>query len=286
MKILNYTFRTQLTFSEPVSDHDFVLRVQPHSTHTQTVLDSQAYVTPTTSLAQQTDGFGNKLLVGRISQPHESFSFVSTGTVMVSDTEIDVKAADRIGMPRVTEPRWPIYLRDSERCVPGEKVRELVAKALGSVDANTTPHKLACALSHQVHETMTYTPGVTTVDTTAEQALELGAGVCQDYAHVLVAACRQAGIAARYVSGLLFGEGATHAWVEIHDGQRWRGLDPTHDCAADCSYIVIAHGRDFADCPIESGILRGGARQSQEVSVRVVDDAVKAAWGAFGELEV
>jgi transglutaminase-like putative cysteine protease len=81
------------------------------------------------------------------------------------------------------------------------------------------------------------------------------------------------GIPARYICGLMLGEGATHAWVEFYDGQTWWGLDPTNDCEAGDTYIVVNRGRDFGDCPMESGIFKGGAMQLQltHVNVKVVE---------------
>ena len=67
----------------------------------------------------------------------------------------------------------------------------------------------------------------------------------------------------------MLGEGATHAWVEVFDGQLWHGIDPTNDRLVDDGYIAFSHGRDFSDCPIEVGVFRGGARQSQSVAVSV-----------------
>lgn len=263
MKILNFTFKTELEFSEPVREHDFVLRCLPTSNSVQTVLDSQAMVTPTTSIAQQTDGFGNKLLVGRIAKEHTGFSFISSGSVMVCDLAEATPALEYC---------HPIYLRTSEKCKPGAAIQALVADTLAGLTDATAAEK-AAHLTSAVYAAMRYEKGATTVDTCAEEALAQGAGVCQDYAQILVAALRVAGIPSRYVSGLMLGEGATHAWCEAYDGRHWVGLDPTHDRLVNTDYIAIAHGRDFADCPVESGILTGGARQAQHVRVRVVDDA-------------
>lgn len=85
----------------------------------------------------------------------------------------------------------------------------------------------------EVFKAFVYTPGSTTIRTTAEQALAQRSGVCQDYAHVMLAVCRHCGLAARYIAGLLGGEGATHAWVEIYHNGRWIGFDPTHNRMVD-----------------------------------------------------
>lgn len=268
MKILNYFFETRLDFSEPVKEHQFVLRCMPPNTGSQTVMDAQIIVEPPVTLSEQVDGFGNKLQVGRLEAPHESFSFISSGMVMVDTAQSRAV------------PLHPMYLRESELTQAGANVRSFVDDVL-RVCCNASVLEKAHRLADAVSERMEYVKGATGVDTRAEDALALGRGVCQDYAHVLIACCRQAGVAARYVNGFLLGEGETHAWVEVHDGARWHGIDPTNRREADCSYITLSHGRDFADCPIERGVFVGAAQQTQTVRVQVTDDAAWAALGTY-----
>ncbi len=258
MRILNYSFETRLSMSSAVTDHDFVLRCQPMSTHVQTVLDSQTVITPECPLAKQTDGFGNLIQVGRIERPHKEFSFVSSGLVIVDSADTH------------PEPAHPIYLRSSRFCAPTDELAAFADDVL-RVRRNAPALQKAQVLAHALHEAMEYVPGSTTTATTAGEAFAQKRGVCQDFSHILIALLRAEGIPARYANGLMFGEGATHAWVEVHDGLRWRGIDATNDREADDTYIAIAHGRDFADCAIESGVFRGGARQSQNVRVVVND---------------
>jgi transglutaminase-like putative cysteine protease len=119
------------------------------------------------------------------------------------------------------------------------------------------------AVGRWVYERMAYRPGVTGIETTAAAALELGQGVCQDYAHVMLALCRSLAIPARYVSGFIPGEGYMHAWVEAlvpHPGRSepcWTGYDPTHCRAADAEYLAVASGRDFADVSPVTGAFYG-----------------------------
>lgn len=258
MRILNYSFETTLHMDTAVTDHDFVLRCQPMTTHTQTVLDAQTVITPSCALASQVDGFGNLLQIGRIEEPHDIFSFVSSGLVIVDAA--DTRPA----------PAHPVYTRPSRFTAMSSELASFAQDVL-----RVMPHAAALTkaivLSHALYERMEYVPGSTTVSTDATSAFAQGRGVCQDYAHILIALLRAEGIPARYVNGLIIGEGATHAWVEVHDGTSWHGIDPTNDHEVDDSYIVLSHGRDFADCPIESGVFRGGARQEQHVSIVVSD---------------
>lgn len=107
------------------------------------------------------------------------------------------------------------------------------------------------------------------MSTSAEEAMEKGAGVCQDYAHIFLSLLRLRGIPARYVTGMLRGEGESHAWVEVALGDFWYGLDPTNDCAVAGEHVRIACGRDYRDCRISQGVFYGGARQSQKVEALV-----------------
>ncbi len=98
-----------------------------------------------------------------------------------------------------------------------------------------------------------------------------GQGVRQDYAHILIALLRLDGIPARYIAGMLIGEGATHAWCEAYCEGYWMGLDPTHGCWLTDDYIEVARGRDYRDCIMDRGCFRGYALQTEEVSVKVAE---------------
>lgn len=127
----------------------------------------------------------------------------------------------------------------------------------------------------RVHEALTYEHGITDVHTTAADALAGSRGVCQDYAHLMLAACRLVGMPARYVSGHLIGEGGSHAWVEVlrqddDNPGTWmaEAWDPTNCRRTDDSYITIATGRDYADVAPMSGTFDGRAHGRLTVSKR------------------
>jgi transglutaminase-like putative cysteine protease len=119
---------------------------------------------------------------------------------------------------------------------------------------------LADRINDWVYQSMTYQVGATGVRTTAAEALALGFGVCQDYAHVMIATCREARLPARYVSGHLVGQGGTHAWVEVvlpvgdgsGDAIAW-AFDPTHAGRGGLGHVTIAVGRDYSDVAPTSG---------------------------------
>jgi transglutaminase-like putative cysteine protease len=126
---------------------------------------------------------------------------------------------------------------------------------------------LADRINDWVYQSMTYRHGITGVSTTAAEALALGAGVCQDYAHVMLALCRACGLPSRYVSGHMLGQGGTHAWVEVvlptNDGTGdaiAHAFDPTHASRGGLGYVSVAVGGDYADVAPTSGTYRSGAR--------------------------
>lgn len=256
MKRLSYSFETNVRFDIPVDDHAFVLRCLPPSTAVQKT-DGHVELDPPTSTAVQHDGFGNTLVVGYLSQPHDHFSYRAYGSVVV----------DRSREP--VDDIHPMYRFASPLTHVSDEMRAFLAEHPAR-DGEDDRERCA-ELSHLVHETLAYQKGTTDISTTAAEAFAQRSGVCQDYAHVLIALLRAEGIPARYVSGLTLGEGATHAWVQAHIDRRWAGFDPTRDVAVDDGYLTMAVGRDWSDCPIERATFQGFARQTQTVCTQVTE---------------
>lgn len=147
---------------------------------------------------------------------------------------------------------------------------------------NKTPLQVFKELCEFVNVIFTYDKDATIVDTTVEEAWNLKAGVCQDFAQVLIFLLKKAGIPAKYVSGYicsntdgLIGEGATHAWVEAYiPGFGWFGMDPTNNCMVDDKHVRIATGRNYADCAPVEGVYRGSAKSTLDVKVIVNYDEI------------
>jgi transglutaminase-like putative cysteine protease len=154
----------------------------------------------------------------------------------------------------------PRLLRATRLTAPDDRLREL-ADRLGA--GQPTPAELASEICAGVHSAMTYEFGVTSVRTTAAEALAGGRGVCQDSAHIMLALCHLLGLPARYVSGHLLGQGGTHAWVEVVIR---RGacavalpLDPCNGVPGTARYLTVATGRDYAGVRPTSGSYLGAA---------------------------
>jgi transglutaminase-like putative cysteine protease len=153
------------------------------------------------------------------------------------------------------------FLEPSRLTFPDDALREAAEPLRAS---GATGVELAAEISRVVHDHFTYDWGITDVATTASEAWAGAVGVCQDYAHCMVALCRLCGLPARYVSGHLLGEGGTHAWVEVlvphpDDPECFRSVafDPTHDCRPGLRYVTVAVGRDYGDVPPTSGTFEG-----------------------------
>lgn len=261
MKKLEFDYAMELAFSSPVTDHRFQLRCIPATGPRQQIVDVEMRLEPQTRLETLVDSFDSVVACGFISEPHDVFRYRVSGIAFV-DTE-----------KTKPEPFKPLYRFDSALTLPGPHLAaltEICRKRIAVLDDDATPVDKAREVMHEVYGAFVYTPGSTTIRTTAEEALAQRKGVCQDYAHVMLSVCRHVGVPARYIAGMLGGEGATHAWVEVYHDSRWIGLDPTHDRLVDDSYITIAHGRDYRDCMLDIGVFSGvDVQQSQTVRVSV-----------------
>ena len=247
----------QLTFSEPVREHHFKLRCFPLSDERQKILNERVEIYPVHFSSKERDSFGNLCVYGTTREIHQQFSVNVEGEAEIAP-HAELKAETfRAGVFR--------YATELTRA--GESIRDFYESF--DFPGNMTDYERALCMMSALHENFTYSPGVTGVGTTAEQAMTLGRGVCQDYAHILLSLCRLERIPCRYIAGMIQGEGATHAWTEIYDSGIWRMIDPTHNRTCDDTYIKISSGRDAKDCAINQGVFYGGGRQTQTVRVSV-----------------
>jgi len=251
---LRYSYKTRITFSENVYSHYFLLRCAPQNYPFQQLQEDVCTITPLENLSTGTDTFGNRLYSGHIGGGHKSFEFETTGLVLQTPY-------------RMEESLNRIYLYPSKLTQPMERVEEFFQSI--EIPTGKPVEERVRLISQKLHEKFHYESGLTNIQTTAEQALAIGRGVCQDFAHILIALCRKGGIPARYVTGFMQGEGFTHAWIEYFDNGVWYGFDPTHDRKIETGYIKVAHGRDYDDCVIDRGIFSGLAQQKLEVFLKV-----------------
>jgi transglutaminase-like putative cysteine protease len=162
---------------------------------------------------------------------------------------------------------------------------ELKDAALHLIDHTRTPFAVAQKMSAFVFTHFEYKKGITDIETKVQDIWKMKAGVCQDFAHILLSMLRISGIPARYVSGYICpknnemrGEGATHAWVEAYiPFEGWLGLDPTNNCLTSDRHIRLAIGRHFNDCTPVKGTYKGSAGHTLEVAVNIESEFSKNA---------
>lgn len=181
---------------------------------------------------------------------------LSDGIEFVAEVAVERRAAE----PNRLLDGWLAdgYLLEPSRLTGADdRIRQAAERLADSAEWGLP---LADSINDWVYQSMTYQHRLTGVRTTAAEALEIGSGVCQDYAHVMLAACRACGLPSRYVSGHLLGQGGSHAWVEVvlptKDGTGdaiASTFDPTHASRGGLGYVTIAVGGDYSDVAPTSG---------------------------------
>ena len=264
---VRYRLRQRFTYSYDGPAHDLVHRlvVVPPARHgDQRLVSGTVEVSdPAADVCWHDDDFGNRHCVVRVAQ-------VPSRLELAVEVVVDRGAAGTLQPATLQQPAGT----QPPGGQPSAGVRARLSRpsaltaADGHIRALATRHAVpgdvlatADAFCALVQERIAYGFGATDVDTTAAQALAVGTGVCQDQAHLMLALCRTQGIAARYVSGHLVGQGGTHAWTEVLVPGRHRAVafDPCHGRRADARYVTVAVGRDYRDVPPTSGSYHGPA---------------------------
>jgi transglutaminase-like putative cysteine protease len=209
-----------------------------------------------TSWREFADDFGNRVLELHHERIEDEFRFGMTLTT-------ERRSCDAVRHEGLPETGVGAFLLHSTLCDKSHEVEHAVEylrniHQIVDGDAEQTATRL-CAWAHRA---LKYTPGATNAGTTVSQALARGAGMCQDYAHLMIALCRAARIPARYISGYNPAEGMMHAWVEVLCDDVWRAWDPTHNRRTRADCVFVASGRDFRDVSPITGSYNGrnGAR--------------------------
>jgi transglutaminase-like putative cysteine protease len=264
---LHIEHKTIFTYNKPVRESVGELRLRPRDEAGQTCLSFRVQTDPATSIDPLVDRFGNTIHCYSILPPHNRL-------VVAAASLVETSSASVIAAPPLSPLQRHDFLSPSQY-VPCSD--ELLSFAQAHAPHNGSTDQLAFALSHAIFTTCIYEPGSTDISTAADAVLAGRRGVCQDFAHLLIALCRCLGLPTRYVSGYLHDAAvrpdavaASHAWAEIFlEGHGWLGLDPTHDCAVGSDYVRVALGRDYADAAPARGVYFGDAEDTLEVRVRV-----------------
>lgn len=254
---------TRFTYDSPIREAYTEIRLKPRHRDGQRCSSFVLQTEPRgAQVDEYRDSFGNTVHNFDVLERHERLSVTVRSEVWTPE-----EFGDEHGAPSPLD-RWD-FLRES-RYVPLDGAVAALAAEVGTSEPSLG-HLLA--LVALVRDRMTYERGSTGVHTRADEALADGRGVCQDFAHVLLGACRSHGIPARYVSGYLFApeadETASHAWVDAFVDDRWVSVDPTHDRLQTDHYVRVAVGRDYADVPPTRGVYKGKGKETLEVEVTI-----------------
>jgi len=276
------THATRYAYPSPVTQCFNEARLTPRALPGQQVREHSLQINPFPAFLQnRRDYFGNEVATFAVFEKHDRFAAIASSVVEVAPQTRKI----------VSSPRW-------------EEVRGLLAQPLDtdSIAASEfifdSPYISSLAelreyarptfapgrpllsaleeLTRRIHDEFKYQPKITSIDTPILEVLHKRQGVCQDFAHLMIAALRSLRFSARYVSGYIRssprfqGAAASHAWVSVFDPQNgWLSFDPTNNLMVSDAHITLAWGRDYGDVTPVKGLTLGGGGQSVQVEVRV-----------------
>jgi transglutaminase-like putative cysteine protease len=280
--------RTVYSYSEPVTVSQHAARVEPRALGRQRVEQFSLRIEPPPAVRKaRMDYFGNRVCFFSIQELHSRLEIVAESRVTVADT---ARPALSLSPPwekvaqLFTDPVSPEVVEPYEFVFDSPFVRSLPVLADYARKSFTPGTPLLAGvldLNGRIHGDFTYDKVATTVATPVEEVMEKRRGVCQDFAHVAIAAVRSLGLAARYVSGYLrtrppeggpgvVGADASHAWFSVFcPDVGWVDFDPTNNVMPETGHITLAYGRDFGDVSPISGILTGGGKHGVNAGVTV-----------------
>jgi len=284
---------TEFQYDGPVSESYNEVRLRPMHDDRQSCLSFRLVTTPASRVTAYRDAFGNWVHQFNIFAEHHRLTVQSESVVLAHDAPSNGAAPMSLsefesGGKQLCEEHFDFIAPTTYvPHLPG--LEELVAAASQASDG--TVLDFVQASSDLIHQRFSYVKGATHVHSSIEDALSRGAGVCQDFAHLLLGVVRMHGLPARYVSGYLVpqpeqngagnleevvGGQASHAWAEVFvPGIGWAGFDPTLGKPVSLRHVRVAYGRDYGDVPPVRGVYKGHAGQRLSVDVRVrpaVDD--------------
>lgn len=281
--------RTTYRYAHPVDLAQHLAHLRPRTLAGQTVAQCEVTVEPAADdRATHIDHFGNTVDSFRIDVAHEELVVEMRAEVEVSlpvpppaeATPSWLAMCESFAAPFPTEIEASEFVHASPLVAPDEAA---LAYARPSFPEGATILQGALDLTRRIRADFVYTPGATDISTPLAEVFARRVGVCQDFAHVQIAALRALGLPAAYVSGYirtyrdpgqaaLRGADASHAWVAVWCGAEagWVHLDPTNDLVAHDEHVIVAQGRDFADVSPVRGIILGGGHHTYGVEVELV----------------
>ncbi len=277
MPIFRIHHITKYEYDRPVKESMNNIMIYPFHTPEQETLQHDLFITNDPEVFTHTDYWGNKSGTFNLLPPHKELVIESKLLIRtLNPAKPDLASGGTVKDLSI------LVIQD---LLLSELARVSYMKALDTMknyvtelfQAENTITQIVQDTCSFIFSHFTYIKGITNIETTVDEILEKKAGVCQDFAHVMLELLRMMNIPSRYVSGYICpnkngmrGEGATHAWVEAFiPGYGWAGIDPTNNVWVTNHHVKLAVGRDFSDCSPVKGTFKGPARQALSVYVSV-----------------
>jgi transglutaminase-like putative cysteine protease len=273
---------TQYHYAEPVRESVMELWMQPAKSG-QRLVSFELDLDPAAQVFSYVDAFGNAVHHFDVPQPHDRLNIIARAAVETMaqpalPEALDTGEWDRLRSDFVRGECFD-FLTPHGFAIPTDALKAFVADRGLEVLRHRDPLTAVRLLNAAIYEAFDYQAGVTNADSPIDMALAAGRGVCQDFAHIMIAICRSWGLPARYVSGYLFTDreagdrsdpDATHAWIEVFlPSLRWTGFDPTNNVMTGERHIAVSVGRDYADVPPSRGVYKGESESQLAVGVQV-----------------
>jgi len=274
---------TRYLYDHPVRESVMELWMQPQKRTNQRLISFELEIEPAAQLFSYADTFGNAVYHFDIPQPHDRLTVMARSAVETEapadlPAQLDRGEWDRLKSDFVRGEHFD-FLHPHGFTGPTPALHAFIAERKLEELRVRDPLRALLDLNSAIYGAFAYEAGVTRADSPIDDVLAARKGVCQDFAHVMIAICRQWGLPARYVSGYLFTDrkagdrsdpDATHAWVEVFlPSLRWVGFDPTNNILAAERHIACAIGRDYSDVPPSRGVYKGEADSALAVGVTV-----------------
>jgi transglutaminase-like putative cysteine protease len=259
---------TAYTYATPATRAIEVLRLSPRGYDGQFILDWRLDVDQDCRLDQASDPFGNTVHSFTAEGPLTALTITAEGQIETSDTAGIVTGQIERFPP-------PVFLRDTALTTTNGAIRDFANTVAGRESGGTL--KVMHAIMHGIRERLRFNVDATDTGTSATEAFSIGHGVCQDFAHIFIAAVRYLGIPARYVSGYLcrndyIQQEAGHAWAEaLIPDLGWVGFDPANGVSPTEAYVRAAIGLDYLGAAPIRGVRYGGSGETLAVHVHVAD---------------
>jgi len=278
---------TEFHYDGPVSESYNEVRLRPMHDEMQSCLSFRILTSPASRGTSYRDAFGNWVHQFNILPEHHSLKIEAESVVLAHDAPPppvnSITLSELDSHREALEEAYLDFIAPTAYVPHVAQLDELIAAACQLCDGSASG--FVQAASDLIHQRFEYVKGATHVNSSIEDSLSVGKGVCQDFAHLLLGVMRKRGLPARYVSGYLVPESATapdaklqeviggyasHAWAEVYlPGSGWTGLDPTLGKPLGLQHVRVAYGRDYGDVAPVRGVYKGHAGQRLSVDVRV-----------------